>query len=165
MLEKWAGLAATLGGVFYVSFWVGSVLSIDAAWALTLSWHAVGILLLAVGVVGLQLLQAHTPRAWLGWGGLALILLGLVSYLELLMIGTLIFGLAVVLTHILPRPGGVLLGTGAAMFLIVAAFNGPFWSEENPQPPLIPSVVFITALVLIGLGWVVLGWSRRSSPP
>jgi hypothetical protein len=28
-LRKWAGLAATMGGIFYGSFWVGSVLSQD----------------------------------------------------------------------------------------------------------------------------------------
>jgi hypothetical protein len=152
-----------VGGIAYASFWVGSVLSLDAAWALTLSWHGLGILLLAIGVVGLQLVQAHAPRAWLGWAAAALIVLGLVTFVELMLVGTLIFGLAVVLAHTLPRAGGLLLTTGAGAFLVTAAINGPFWSEENPQPPLIPSGVFIVALLLIGMGWAVLGWSRHRS--
>jgi hypothetical protein len=77
----------------------------------------------------------------------------------------MIFGVFVVLARTLRRAGGILLVLGAGLFLIALGINGPFWSEENPQPPLLPSLIFIAALVLIGVGWVVLGVPKQGWEP
>jgi formate/nitrite transporter FocA (FNT family) len=76
------------------------------------------------------------------------------------MIGFVVFGAAVVMAPRLSRWGGALLALGAVGFLITTVVNGPFWGDPNPTPSLVPGIMFGFSLLLIAVGWAVLGVVR-----
>ena len=76
------------------------------------------------------------------------------------MLGFLVFGAAATMPPRLTRWGGVLLSIGAVGFLSTAAINGRFWGDPNPSPSLVPLVTFGVSLLLIAVGWIVLGVLR-----
>lgn len=82
--------------------------------------------------------------------------------LEITMLGFLVFGAAVVMAPQLWRWGGALLALGATGFLATTVVNGPFWGDPNPSPSLIPGLTFGASLLLIALGWIVVGVLRRA---
>jgi len=84
-----------------------------------------------------------------------------VMSLEIAMLGYVIFGAAVAMAPRLPRSAGALLALGAVGFLVTTALNGPFWGDPNPSPSVIPGLTFSASLLLIALGWIVLGMSSR----
>jgi hypothetical protein len=157
---NWTGVAAAAGGVGFAGFWLGSLLKVELVpWPVALLWHAVVTLLLAVGAVGIH----RTSRGSLTqtWLGAALVAAGQLFSLQVSMLGFLAFGAAVVMAPRPLRSGAAVLALGAIGFLATAAINGPFWGEPNPSPPLIPGVAFAASLLLIAVGWIVLGVSRR----
>ena len=160
---SWTGAAAAAGGVGFAGFWIGSLLKVEVVpWPVALLWHGIVTLLLTVGAVGVHRSSGGpTTQTWLGWLGVALVVAGQVVSLKVAMVGCVIFGAAVAMAPRLPRSGGAILAVGAVGFLVTAAVNGPFWGDPNPSPPVIPGVTFGASLVLIALGWIVLGVSRR----
>jgi len=62
----------------------------------------------------------------------------------------------------LSRWGGAFLALGATGFLVTTVINGPFWGEPNPSPSLLPGLSFGASLLLIALGWIVVGVLRRA---
>jgi hypothetical protein len=160
---SWTRAAAALGGVGFVGFWFGSLLKVEVVpWPVALLWHATDVVLLTVGAVAAQRSSggSSTQRLF-GWLGVTLFAAGQAISMEISMLGFLTFGVAIILAPRLPRSAGVLLALGAIGFLITAAVNGPFWGDPNPTPPDLPRLAFSASLVLIALGWVVLGLSRR----
>jgi hypothetical protein len=91
----------------------------------------------------------------------ALIAVGQMISLEIAMLGFLVFGAMVVMASRLSRWGGVLPAVGAVGSLVTTVINGPFWGDPNPSPSLIPGLAFTASLVLIALGWIVLGGAPR----
>ncbi len=156
---NWAGVAAVAGGLGFAGFWIGSLLKVELVpWPVALAWHGLVIALLTVGGIGVHRSAGGSEvQAWLGWLGVALVAVGQLFALEVTMIGFLFFGAAVVMAPRLSRWGGGLLALGAIGFLVTTVFNGPFWGEPNPTPSLVPAVTFGVSLLLIAIGWVILG--------
>jgi len=96
-------------------------------------------------------------QTWLGWLGVALVAVGQLFALEITMIGFLVFGAAAVMAPRLSRWGGGLLALGAIGFLATTVVNGRFWGEPNPTPSLVPAITFGVSLLLIAIGWAILG--------
>ena len=162
----WTGVAAAAGGLLFAGFWIGSLLKIEIVpWPVALLWHGVATLLLAIGAAGINRSSPGSSiQTTLGWLGVALVVIGQVVSLEITMLGCLIFGAAAVMSGRPPRWGGAVLALGAAAFLGVTAVNGRFWGDPNPSPSLIPALTFGASLLLIALGWIVLGVIRRDEP-
>ncbi len=158
---NWAGVAAVAGGLGFAGFWVGSLLKVELVpWPVALAWHGLVIVLLTMGAIGIHRTTGGSEmQTWLGWLGVALVAVGQLFALEITMIGFLVFGAAVVMAPRLSRWGGGLLALGALGFLATTVVNGPFWGEPNPTPSLVPAVTFGVSLLLIAIGWVILGVS------
>lgn len=160
---QWSGVAEAVGGLGFAAFWIGSLLKLELLpWPVALAWHALVIVLLTVGGIGIhRSARGSSLQTWLGWLGVALIAIGQLFALEITMLGFLAFGAAVSLAPRLSRLGGGLLGLGAVGFLVTTAVNGRFWGDPNPSPEMIPALTFGASLLLIALGWIFLGVSRR----
>jgi hypothetical protein len=156
---NWAGIAAVAGGFGFAGFWFGSLLKVELVpWPVALAWHGLVIVLLTIGEIGIhRSARGSQMQTLLGWLGVALVAIGQLFSLEITMIGFLVFGAAVVMAPRLSRWGGGLLVLGAIGFLATTVVNGPFWGEPNPTPSLVPAVTFGVSLLLIAIGWVVLG--------
>jgi hypothetical protein len=148
-----------VGGLGFAGFWIGSLLKVELVpWPVALAWHGLVIVLLTIGAIGIhRFAQGSKMQTWLGWLGVALVAVGQLFALEITMIGFLVVGSAVATAPGLSRWGGGLLALGAIGFLATTAVNGPFWGEPNPTPSLVPGVTFGVSLVLIAIGWVILG--------
>jgi len=132
-------------------------------WPVALAWHGLVILLLTLGAVGiLGPSQGAQTQVLLGWLAVALVAVGQMLSLELTMMGFIVFGAAAVMGRRLPLWGGALLTLGALGFLATTLINGPFWGEPNPSPSVVPRFAFGLSLLLIALGWIVLGLLRRT---
>jgi hypothetical protein len=130
-------------------------------WPVAVAWHGLATLLLAIGAIGIHRSSlGSSVQASLGWLGIALVVGGQLFSLEVTMLGCVCFGVAALMATRLPRWGGALLAAGAAGFLVTRALNGPFWSDPNPSPSLLPALAFGVSLLLIALGWLVLGLQR-----
>ena len=162
--EQWIGVAAAAGGLGFAGFWIGSLLKVELVpWPVALAWHGLVILLLTVGAIGIQRsAKGSQTQTWLGWLGVALVPVGQMFSLEITMLGFLVFGPAVAMAPQLSRWGGALLALGATGFLATTVINGPFWGDPNPSPSLIPGLTFGASLLLIALGWIVVGVLRRA---
>ena len=157
--KNWAGVAAIAGALGFAGFWIGSLLKVELVpWPVALAWHGLVIVLLTIGAIGIhRSAPGSEMQTWLGWLGVGLVAVGQLFALEITMIGFLVFGSAVVMS---PRPspwGGGLLALGAIGFLATTVVNGPFWGEPNPTPSLVPALTFGVSLVLVAIGWVILG--------
>lgn len=159
----WTGAAAAAGGAAFSAFFLGSLLKVEVVpWPFPLLWHATAIFLLFAGAVGIhRSSRGSATQTRLGWLGVVLVFAGQLFSLETTMLGLLIYGAAIVMSPRLPRWGGALLAIGAAAFLVTTALNGPFWGDPNPRPETIPVLAFGVSLLLIALGWIVLGVSHR----
>ena len=162
--DRRIGVAAAAGGLGFAGFWIGSLLKVELVpWPVALAWHGLVILLLTVGAIGVhRSAKGSQTQTWLGWLGVALIAVGQMISLEIAMLGFLLFGATVAVAPRLSQWGGVLLGLGAVGFLVTTVINGPFWGDPNPSPSLIPRLAFSASLLLIALGWIVLGVLRRA---
>ena len=156
---NWAGVAAVAGGLGFAGFWIGSLLKVELVpWPVALAWHGLVIVLLTIGAIGiLRSARGSEMQTWLGWLGVALVAVGQLFALEITMIGFLVFGAAAVIAPHLSRWGGGLLALGAIGFLATTVVNGRFWGEPNPTPSLVPGLTFGVSLLLIAIGWVILG--------
>jgi hypothetical protein len=159
-------VAAAAGGLAFAGFWIGSLLKVEIVpWPVALLWHGMATLLLAVGAVDVhRSSRGSAVQTSVGWLGVALVIVGQMISLEVTMLGCLIFGAAAVMSRQASRWGGALLALGAVGFLGTTALNGPFWGDPNPTPPVIPALTFGASLMLIALGWIVLGVMRRAEP-
>jgi len=156
---NWAGVVAVVGGLGFAGFWIGSLAKVELVpWPVALAWHGLVIVLLTIGAIGIHpTARGSKMQTWLGWLGLALVAVGQLFALEITMTGFLVFGAAVVMAPRRSRWGGGLLALGAIGFLATTVVNGRFWGEPNPTPSLIPAVTFGVSLLLIAIGWVILG--------
>ena len=178
-LIRWGGLAALLAGVFFIVEATAGPFIGDFHWAFH-TIDAPAHALLAVGVVGLYLWQRRQePFEWLGTvgvilivtasvlitlGGLVLIYIdgvlgteaeglnNIVHPLEILVvIGAVLFGMATMRVHVLPRGGALLIIIGALVYLGIKIVGvGPEW-------------LISVAVAIFGAGWVWLGqalWSE-----
>ena len=162
--ETTTRVATVVGGLGFAGFWIGSLLKVEVVpWPVALAWHGLVILLLTVGAAGIHRSSRGSPiQTLLGWLGVALVAVGQLFALELTMLGFIVFGAAVGMGPRRPRWGGALLALGAVAFLATTAVNGRFWGDPNPSPSVIPGLVFVASLVLIALGWIVLGMLRSA---
>ncbi len=174
---RWGGPAAVLAGMFFIVEAVAVPFIGDSHWgfhALDFPAHA----FLAVGLVGLYLWQTRQERlGWLGTvgfilivipsvvialGGLAIVfvdgvlkapvgVLDAIHPLELLvMIGAVLFGMAVMRVNVLPSRGAQLIIIGALGFFGIAfAGVGPEW-------------LISVAVAILGAGWAWLGYTLWS---
>ena len=173
-LIRWGGLAALLAGALFIVEALAVPFIGDSHWAfhaLDFPAHA----FLAVGLVGLYLWQRRQGRfGWLGTvgfilivipsvvialGGLAIVfvdgvlkapvgVLDAIHPLELLvMIGAVLFGMAVMRVNVLPSRGAQLIIVGALGFFGIAfAGVGPEW-------------LISVAVAILGAGWAWLGYA------
>lgn len=176
-LIRWGGLAALLAGALFIVEALAVPFIGDSHWAfhaLDFPAHA----FLAVGLVGLYLWQRRQGRfGWLGTvgfilivipsvvialGGLAIVfvdgvlkapvgVLDTIHPLELLVIiGAVLFGMAVVRVNVLPSRGAQLIIIGALGFFGIAfAGVGPEW-------------LISVAVAILGAGWAWLGYALWS---
>ena len=176
-LIQWGGLAAVLAGMFFIVEAVAVPFIGDSHWgfhALDFPAHA----FLAVGLVGLYLWQKRQERfGWLGTvgfilivipsvvialGGLAIVfvdgvlkapvgMLDTIHPLELLVIiGSVLFGMAIMRMNVLPSRGAQLIIIGALGFFGIAfAGVGPEW-------------LISVAVTILGAGWAWLGYALWS---
>ena len=176
-LIRWGGLAALLAGALFIVEALAVPFIGDSHWAfhaLDFPAHA----FLAVGLVGLYLWQRRHGRfGWLGTvgfilivipsvvialGGLAIVfvdgvlkapvgVLDTIHPLELLVIiGAVLFGMAVVRVNVLPSRGAQLIIVGALGFFGIAfAGVGPEW-------------LISVAVAILGAGWAWLGYALWS---
>lgn len=176
-LMRWGGPAAVLAGALFIVEAVTVPFIGDSHWgfhALDFPPHA----FLAVGLVGLYLWQTRQGRfGWLGTvgfilivvpsvvialGGLAIVfvdgvLKAPVGVLEtihplalLLIIGSVLFGMATMRANVLPSRAALLIIVGALGFFGIAfAGVGPEW-------------LISVAVVIFGAGWAWLGYALRS---
>ena len=173
-LIRWGGLAALLAGALFIVEALAVPFIGDSHWAfhaLDFPAHA----FLAVGLVGLYLWQRRQGRfGWLGTvgfilivipsvvialGGLAIVfvdgvlkapvgVLDTIHPLELLVIiGAVLFGMAVIRVNVLPSRGAQLIIIGALGFFGIAfARVGPEW-------------LISVAVAILGAGWAWLGYA------
>ncbi len=171
---RWGGLAAVLAGALFIVEALAVPFIGDSHWgfhALDSPPHA----LLAVGLVGLYLWQTRQGRfGWLGTagfiliftasvvitlGGLAIVffdgvlktpveILDAIHPVELLLlIGSVLFGMATIRMSVLPSGGALLIIVGALGFFGIAfAGVGPEW-------------LISVAVVILGAGWAWLGYA------
>ena len=176
-LIQWGGLAAVLAGMFFIVEAVAVPFIGDSHWgfhALDFPAHA----FLAVGLVGFYLWQKRQARfGWLGTvgfilivvpsvvialGGLAIVfidgvlkapvgMLDTIHPLELLVIiGSVLFGMATMRMNVLPSRGAQLIIIGAlGYFGIAFAGVGPEW-------------LISVAVAILGTGWAWLGYALWS---
>ena len=177
-LIRWGGLAALLAGVFFIVEAAAGPFIGDFHWAFH-TIDAPAHALLAVGVVGLYLWQRMQERfGWLGTvgvilivtasvlitlGGLVLIYIdgvlgteaeglnNIVHPLEILVvIGAVLFGMATMRVHVLPRGGALLIIIGALVYLGIKIVGvGPEW-------------LISVAVAILGAGWAWLGYALWS---
>ena len=174
---RWGGPAALLAGALFIVEAVAIPFLGDSHWgfhALDSPAHA----FLAVGLVGLYLWQTRRERlGWLGTvgfilivipsvvialGGLAIVfvdgvlkapvgVLDTIHPLELLvMIGAVLFGMAVMRVNVLPSRGALLVIVGALGFFGIA-FAG-----------IRPEWLISVAVAILGAGWAWLGYALWS---
>lgn len=176
-LIRWGGLAAVLAGALFIVEAVVVPFIGDSHWgfhALDAPPHA----LLAVGLVGFYLWQTRQERfGWLGTVGLILIVaasvviaigglaivfvdgvlgapVGVLDAIHpvelLLLIGSVLFGMATMRVNVLPSGGAVLIIVGALGFFGIAfAGVGPEW-------------LISVAVAILGAGWAWLGYALWS---
>ena len=157
-LAEKAGILAALGGSAFAVFWLTLVLDVDVPWAVSLPFHAVAMLLLASGIVRLQIRQSQiTERARWIWLIVILLVLSLPTSFEGFMVLTIVFASATFRLDVLPRSSAVIVGLGALMFLVGWLAHGPFWSENDPKPEGALAVLFGASLIVLALGWGTLG--------
>ena len=176
-LIRWGGLAAVLAGVLFIVEAVAVPFIGDSHWgfhALDFPAHA----FLAVGLVGLYLWQRGQERfGWLGTvgfilivipsvvialGGLAIVFVdgvlkapvGVLDAIHplalLLIIGSVLFGMATMRVNVLPSQGALLIIIGALGFFGIAfAGVGPEW-------------LISVAVAILGAGWAWLGYALWS---
>ncbi len=176
-LIRWGGLAAVLAGTFFIVEAVAVPFIGDSHWgfhALDFPAHA----FLAVGLVGLYLWQKRQERfGWLGTvgfilvvapsvvialGGLAIVFVdgvlkapvGVLDAIHplalLLIIGSVLFGMATMRANVLPSRAALLIIIGALGFFGIAfAGVGPEW-------------LISVAVAILGAGWAWLGYALWS---
>ncbi|MDQ4144534.1 MAG: hypothetical protein M3198_12465 [Actinomycetota bacterium] len=121
--------------------------------------HAVAMLLLGIGVIGVlrHQLGARRDTEWTWLPGLLLVVTLPLSF-QLHLIGVTAFALSGAILRMWSRPGSVMLVTGAVAFLVGVALHGPFWSQNDPEPGVgISLALFASGLVLIVAGWLTIG--------
>lgn len=162
LLVRRAPVFLIVGAVAFTAFWSSGVVGMDLPWALTLPLHAVAMLLLGAGVIGMQMRQVRSrPDAPWSWAPVALVVAALPVSFELFTVGVLLFAGTAVALKRLSAVGALTLAVGAVAFLVGRVGHGPFWSESNPQPEGMLAVMFLTGLVLMGAGWIVLAIRER----
>lgn len=164
--SRHGSMFAAIGGCVLAVFWVTVAFQISVPWAISLPFHAVGMVTLAAGVIALQQEQARgrsdAPWSWIPTLGVALSVF--VSF-EVFLVSTILFALTAIKLGRLSKRGAVLLIVGSGAFLIAFFLHGPFWSTNNPDPSLPLAFVFATGLVIMAAGWVLLGFDRPEIPP
>ncbi len=173
VLDRTAGAAAVAGACSFFGFWILAIFGAGDAipWFLTLAWHGVTIALLAIAFVGVQLGEADGRADRLAWTGIVLILLGLLTVMEALMVGFVLFGVALVVGGLRERLPGVLLTLGGVTFLLTSGASAPFWSEGDPKPTGGRCSRRRPPLPLISCGTAVIGlvahrsWTARLRAP
>jgi hypothetical protein len=173
VLERTAEAAAVAGAFSFFGFWVLAIFAAGDAipWFLTLAWHGVTIALLVIAFVGVQLGRADGRADRLAWTGVALVLLGLLTVMEALMAGFVLFGVALVVGGLRERLPGVLLTLGGVIFLVTLGASAPFWSEGDPKPTGGSLLAYTAAIALISSGTAVMGpvahrsWTARLGAP
>jgi hypothetical protein len=153
-----AGLALVVGGIGFILFWSGSAIDLEFPWALSLAIHGATILALVTGVVGLERQEMRkAPRPRLGQIGAALIVVGLLTILELALVGTIVLGLSILSSHRLPHLAGLALALGGLMLLGVFVGSGNFGSEGEADPEGFVLTVALLGIAALGGGWAWLG--------
>ncbi len=151
--DRWSGLAALVGGALWVVAFAGNAWrsSAEGSDALYVSLHGLGIvgllsvLLVAVGFVGLDVHMPSGPGAGyygtLGRAGYGVALLGLCVMLLvsgasgvigmlgifILMVGSLLVGVATLLRRMLPLWGAIALIVGSLLLLMFTAEGLRAW--------------------------------------
>lgn len=166
-MEKLAdrsGLLVALGGCAFSIFWLAVVFAVELPWTVSLPFHALAMLLLGGGIVGLQARQA-APSEGASWVRLVAVLMviSLPISFEGFMVLLMVFVTAAFKIDVLRRLGAAMLGIGAVMFLTGRLMHGPFWSEGDPVPEGGVALLLGTSLVVLASGWAVLGRKGRSA--
>jgi hypothetical protein len=153
-----AGLALVVGGIGFILFWSASAFELEIPWALSLAIHGATILALVTGVVGLERQEMRkAPRPWLGQIGAALIIVGVLTVLELALVGTIVFGLSILSSRRLPHLAGLSLACGALALLGVFVRSGNFGSEGEANPEGYVLIVALLGIAALGGSWAWLG--------
>lgn len=159
-----APLLAGIGGCIFAAFWISGVFKISVPWAISLPFHAVAMVTLAIGVMALQKDQTR-DRPQEGWTWIPAMGVAISVFIsfEVFLVSTILFSLVTIRLDHLPRAGAILLILGAAAFMLAFFVHGPFWSENNPEPGTALALVFTGGLVLMAAGWVVLARGAADS--
>jgi hypothetical protein len=89
--------------------------------------------------------------------GAALIIVGLLTILELALIGAIALGLSILSSRRLPRLAGLALALGGLMLLGVFVGSGNFGSEGEARPEGFVLTVALSGIAALGGGWAWLG--------
>jgi hypothetical protein len=169
-LIRWSGLAAMLGGVFWVVWSLLYRVSFEAAGG---SFADVLLLLAALltlaGLVGLHALQGGNYGS-VGRAGFYTATLGLLSQALaalLLLMGYEVLWLLAPVGSLTVLVGLVLYGAATLQARVLAPWCGLVLIVVPPIAFYLNSKVFYGSLALFGVLWVALGyvlWSRRATP-
>jgi hypothetical protein len=154
-LGRWSGVIAATGGASFSSFWASAFLDVPVPASLLSAWRFTAVFLLILGAVGIQI--RHDSVA--GRIALLLIIAGFMGLLELIVLGFILFGFSVVLSDSEERWGGASLTVGACLLALTAAISGEALDLSAWKPYPLATLSLLTALVLIGTGWVLIGLS------
>ena len=140
---KIGGWSLIVGAIAFAAFWGSALVGLEGPWVVSLGIHGLSSLLIAVGLVNVQLATGGaSPLGWLGWAGVAAAVL--VSCLARRWVGS-----------------GVALIVGATVLLVgYLPPDGRIGTEGVPAPRLEIRLVLATALVLIAVGLVLTGYRR-----
>jgi hypothetical protein len=159
-LKSSAPLAGDIGGLLFFAYWMNRSRGLGIPPVLGLLLDLATIVLVGASVVGYQLAQGTSERAWIGWAGAAAIGLGFTGSLSMLCAGLVLFGLSVVRCHVHPPLPGYLLMAGGSVLLVAQAL-APAFGRAYARPSPVWGAVMGIALVAIAGAMADLDALRR----
>jgi hypothetical protein len=160
-VRKISGVSLIVGALAFGLFWGRELVEIQPPWMVSLAVHGLSILLISVGLIGMQLETAAPPTLrTVGWVANTITIVGLLTVLPLFLIGLACLGVLWVVSRAWVR--GSVLMIGALVFLAAYLFGSRIGDEGAREIGPTLSVAFSSALLLIVGGIVSTGLQQAS---
>ena len=131
-LERVGPVAGDAGGLVLFAWWMFSAVHAPVPGVVLALTGLVAALLVGAALVGYQLRQADSPSAWLGWAGLAVLVLGFAGNPTWVPAGLALFGISVLRGSVFPRLPGVLMAVGGWLVLVTVGLAPTVPSGASP---------------------------------
>ena len=154
------------GGVVFLLFWMGDLLSdqtsvgLDLPWPVALGVHGLAIGLLSVGLIAhARQSDASGPIRLLTWVGVGATVAGLLTVGPLIYVGLGLVGLSAVLGRRASIAGAAFL-LGSALYLVAYATGVRLGFEDAPELTGTQQALTVISLVAVATGCALIGYAR-----